>query len=498
MKMANRVRTPTLLQMETTECGAAALGIILGYYGRIVPLAQLRQECGISRDGSKAYNILKVAKRYGMQATGYSLSLANVEQLPPPFIVFWDFNHFLVVEGFNREWVFLNDPATGPRRVSMQEFSESYTGVVLALEPGPEFLKGGRQPSTILALRSRLQGSVPALLYCILAGFLLVIPGLAVPAFSQVFVDNVLVENRSDWLRPLILGMSLTAMLQGLLTLLQLRYLRQLKIKLSVGMSSRFLWHILRLPVRFYAQRFAGEIGDRLQLNDKVAEVLSGQLATTVINCVMVIFYALVMFSYDTVLTLIGIFFAGVNVFMLQWVARHRVDGYRRLTYDLGRVAGVSIAGLEAIETIKASATESDFFARWSGYYAKAINGQQNLEVTNQALGVLPTLLTALTSMLILVVGGLRVMDGALSIGMLVAFQSLMGSFQKPVSELVSFASILQELDGDLNRLDDVLGNPIDPQLEQGSEGVGEHGSRGAEGAEGEGGTRGQGERETG
>ncbi len=466
--MANRVRTPTLLQMEATECGAAALGIILGYYGRIVPLAQLRQECGVDRDGSKASNILKVAQHYGMQATGYSLSLANLQQIPPPFIVFWDFNHFLVVEGFSREWVFLNDPATGPRRVSVREFSESYTGVVLMLEPGAEFNQGGRQPSMILALWSRLQGSVPSLLYCILAGFLLVIPGLAVPVFSQVFVDNVLVENRNDWLRPLILGMSLTAVLQGLLTLLQLRYLRQLKIKLSVGMSSRFLWHILRLPVRFYAQRFSGEISDRVRLNDKVAEVLSGQLATTAINSVMIIFYALVMFSYDTVLTAIGIFFAGVNVFMLQWVARHRVDGYRRLTYDLGKVAGVSIAGLEAIETIKASATESDFFARWSGYYAKAVNGQQNLEVTNQALGVLPPLLTSLTSMLILVVGGLRVMDGELSIGMLVAFQSLMDSFQKPVSELVSFASILQELDGDLNRLDDVLGNAIDPQLARG------------------------------
>ena len=489
----NRVRTPTVLQMEATECGAAALGIILGYYGRIVPLAQLRQECGVDRDGSKASNILKVAQYYGMQVGGYSLSLANLQQLPPPFIVFWNFNHFLVVEGFSREWVFLNDPATGPRRVSVQEFSESYTGVMLALEPGAEFTKGGRKLSTLLALRSRLQGSIPALLYCILVGFLLVIPGLAIPVFSQVFVDHVLVENRSDWLRPLILGMSLTAMLQGLLTLLQLRYLRQLKIKLSVGMSSRFLWHILRLPVRFYAQRFSGEISDRVRLNDKVAEVLSGHLATTAINSVMVIFYALVMFSYDTVLTTLGIFFAGVNVFMLQWVARHRVDGYRRLTYDLGKVAGVSIAGLEAIETIKASATESDFFARWSGYYAKAINGQQTLEVTNQALGVLPPLLTSLTSMLILVIGGLRVMNGELSIGMLVAFQSLMDSFQKPVSELVSFASILQELDGDLNRLDDVLGNPIEPQLEQGSRGAGEQGSRGA-GETREQGSRGDGE----
>jgi ATP-binding cassette, subfamily C, bacterial len=461
-----RVKTPTLLQMEAVECGAAALGIILGYYGRIVPLAELRVGCGVSRDGSKASNILKAARRYGLEAKGYKKSLQSVQELRPPLIVFWNFNHFLVVEGFSKDWVFLNDPATGPRRVTLQEFDESYTGVVLVIEPEPNFKKGGRKPSIVTALWRRLQSSLPALIYCIVTGFLLVIPGLAVPVFSQVFVDNILLGNRSDWLRPLILGMTVTAVLQGMLTLLQLRYLRQLKIKLAVGMSSQFLWHTLRLPAKFYAQRFAGEISNRVQLNDRVADVLSGQLATTVINSVMVIFYALVMFTYDGILTSIGIFFALVNVLTLRWVARQRVDGYLRLAADQGKAAGVAIAGLQSIETLKASATESDFFARWAGYYAKAVNGQQELGVTNQVLGVLPPLLTSLTSMLILVVGGLRVMNGNLSIGMLVAFQSLMLSFQKPVNELVSFSSTLQELDGDLNRLDDVLDNPIDPELE--------------------------------
>ena len=463
-----RIKTPTLLQMEAVECGAAAIGIILSYYGRIVPLEELRVSCGVSRDGSKASNLVKAARRYGMQAKGYKKSLANLKKLHPPFIVFWNFNHFLVVEGFRKEIVFLNDPAAGPRRVTSEEFDQGYTGVVLVIEPGPEFKKGGEKPSLKLALWLRLKGSITAILYCIIVGFLLVFPGLVIPVFNQIFVDNVLVESRSDWLRPLILAMAITVLLQGVLTLLQLRYLRQLKIKLSVGMSSHFLWHILRLPARFYAQRFAGEISNRVKLNDKVADVLSGQLATTVINSVMVIFYALVMFAYDGVLTVIGIVFALVNVLTLQWLARKRVDSYMQLALDRGKAAGVAIAGLQGIESVKASATESDFFARWSGYYAKAVNGQQKLEVANQVLGVLPPLLTSLTSMLILAVGGLRVMEGSLSIGMLVAFQSLMNSFQKPVNQLVRFGSTLQELDGDLNRLDDVLGNPIDPQLTQG------------------------------
>ncbi|NEO41217.1 MAG: NHLP family bacteriocin export ABC transporter peptidase/permease/ATPase subunit [Moorea sp. SIOASIH] len=463
-----RVKTPTILQMEAVECGAASLAIILAYYNRIVPLAELRIECGVSRDGSKASNVILAARRYGMVADGFKAEhLEQLQELSPPYIVFWQFNHFLVVEGFSKHWVFLNDPATGPRRIYWEEFDEGFTGIVLVMEPGTDFNKGGRKPSVILGLIDRLQGSVGAILYCILAGFLLVMPGLAIPVFSQVFVDEILVENRTEWLRPLILGMIITTVFQGILTLLRLRYLRKLRIKLAVGMSTRFLWHILRLPVRFYAQRYAGEISNRASLNNKVGQVLSGQLATTVIDTVMILFYAVVMFAYDGVLTLIGICFSAINGLALQWVARQRVDANMRLVQDWGKAAGVSIAALQSMETLKASALESDFFSRWSGYYAKAAIAQQELDLTNQMLGVLPILLSSLTSMLILVVGGWRVMDGNLSIGMLVAFQSLMISFQQPVNTLVDFGSTLQELEGDLNRLDDVLGNSLDSEVER-------------------------------
>ncbi len=461
-----RVKTPTLLQMEAVECGAAALGIILGYYRRIVPLPELRRECGVSRDGSKASNVLKAARNYGLQAKGFKKELQQLQDLRPPYIVFWNFNHFLVVEGFSKERVYLNDPATGPRTVSQQEFDEGYTGVVLVMEPGTEFTKGGRKPSMLTALWERLQGSAGALVYCLIAGFLLTLVGLAVPVFSQVFVDDILVQQRQHWLRPLLLGMAIAAVLQGSLTLLRLRYLRRLKIKLSVGMSSRFLWHILRLPVGFYAQRFAGEISNRTTLNDEVADVLSGKLATTGIDTVMVIFYALVMLQYDWVLSLIVVSFAAINVLTLQWISRQRVDANQRLIQEYGKAAGASIAALQSIETLKASGLESDFFSRWSGYYTKAINSQQELGVTNQVFSVLPMLLSALSSMLLLIVGGLRVMDGHLSIGMLIAFQGLMHSFQQPVNNLVNFGSTLQELEGNLIRLDDVLDNPIDPIIE--------------------------------
>jgi ATP-binding cassette subfamily C protein len=468
-KAPTRAKTPTLLQMEAVECGAAALGIMLGYYSKIVPLAELRRECGVSRDGSKASNVLKAARNYGLKAKGFKKQLDALQELTPPYIVFWNFNHFLVVEGFVKGRVYLNDPGTGPRNVSFQEFDEAYTGVVLVMEPDEHFQKGGRKQSIVNALRDRLQGSVPALMYCVIAGFLLVLPQLTVPVFGKVFVDEILVEGRSDWLRPLLLGMAITAVLRGLLKWLQLQYLRRLKIKLGVEMSGKFLWHILHLPVSFYAQRFAGEISDRVSLNDKVADVVSGRLTSTIIDVVMALIYALVMFFYNIPLTLIGITFAAINILMLQLVSRQRVDANMQLTQAYGKVAGTAISGLQSMETLKASGLESDFFSKWAGYYAKAVNVQKDLGVTNQTLGVLPSFLTAVADTMVLLVGGLQVIGGHLSIGDLVAFQSLLRSFLEPVNNLVNFGSTLQELEGDLNRLDDVLQNPTEELKVEGS-----------------------------
>ena len=464
---SGRVRTPTVLQMEAVECGAAALGILLGYYGRIVPLTELRRECGVSRDGSKASNVLKAARLYGLNAKGFKKSLEDLQTIKPPFIVFWNFNHFLVVEGFAGKTVYLNDPGTGPRTVSFDEFDQAFTGVILVMEPAPEFKKGGRKKGILIALASRLQTSRQAIIFCLIAGLLLTIPRLALPAFTQVFVDEILVENRIEWLRPLLLGMVLAALLRGFLARLRLTYLRRLLLKLSVAMSGQFLWHTIRLPIGFYAQRFAGEISSRAQLNDKVAEVLSGRLATTVIDSLMMVFYALIMFFYDPLLTLIAILFAAANFVALQSLSRNRVDANIRLSQETGKVAGVAISGIQSIETVKASGLESDLFAKFAGYYAKTINAQQELGLPTRLLGALPTVLTSLAVTSILVVGGFRVMAGTLSIGALIAYQALTQEFLKPVNDLVNFGSTLQELEADLNRLDDVLENHIDPEAER-------------------------------
>jgi len=456
----DRVRTPTLLQMEMVECGAACLGIILGFYGKIVRLTELRRNCGVSRDGSKASNVLAAARSYGMLAKGFKKDLADLHQLKYPFIVFWNFKHFLVVEGYKRGRVYLNDPATGPRTVSFKEFDEGYTGVALAMQPGPEFTKGGRKPSVLGGIWQRLQSSIGAFVLCGLTALFLVLPGLAAPAFSRVFVDNVLIRHMEDWARPIIFGMALAALTKAFLTALQLRLLRRLKVKLSVSMSSRFVWHLFRLPADFYAQRYAGEVANRIALNDRAADSMSGKLASTAIDILMMFFYAIVMWQFDRWLTLVAVLFASIDFLVLRYIARQRVDATRRLMHEYGRMAGVGIAGLQSIRTIKASALESDFFAKVVGHHAKAVNTHQTLAVANLYLSLIPKFVSALMAGLILVLGGFRVMDGALSIGMLVAFQSLATSFLLPVNNLMGLGAMLQDLEGDITRLDDVLQHP--------------------------------------
>ncbi|MDQ4126629.1 MAG: NHLP family bacteriocin export ABC transporter peptidase/permease/ATPase subunit [Actinomycetota bacterium] len=452
--------------MEAVECGAAALAIVLGYYGRIVPLEELRVACGVSRDGSKASNIVKAARGYGMVAKGYKREPEALDSLPLPFIVFWNFDHFLVVEGFGKRGVWVNDPAAGPRVVSYEEFDRSYTGVALTFEPDSDFRKGGARPSLLAAMRERLRGSEWALAFIVLASLALVVPGLLVPIFSQIFVDQYLVQRSDEIIGPLLLVMVLAALLRAALTFLQQHYLLRLQNKLAMGMSGRFMWHVLRLPMVFYAQRYAGEVGSRVAINDQIAQLLSGQLATTALNVVTVVFYLALMFYYDVVLTLVAIFFAALNIAALLYFSRKRIDTNQRLLRDRGKLAGVSMGGLQTIETLKATGRESDFFARWAGLQAKLLDAQQGLNSYTQVLSAAPMVLTALNTAAILGIGGLRVMDGDLTLGMLVAFQVLMASFTAPIAQMVALGSTLQEAQGDLARVDDVLRYRTDPRAE--------------------------------
>lgn len=452
-----RVRTPTVLQMEAVECGAAALAIVLAYYGRFVPLEELRVACGVSRDGSKASNVVRAARNYGLVAKGMRLEPGSLRTQTLPLIVFWNFNHFLVLEGFGKQRVYLNDPASGPRTVTPEEFNKAYTGVALVFETGPDFQRGGQARGLIGSLKPRLKGTGSGLAFVLLASLALVIPGLVIPIFTQVFVDSILIDHMGNWLRPLLVGMVATALLRGAFTLLQQTYLLRLEMRLALASSSTFVWHVLRLPVEFFNQRYAGDITMRVFSNDSIAQILSGDLATNAANVVSLVFFALIMFQYDWTLTLVGITITAINYAAFKTVARLRKDSNMKLLQDQGKLNAVTMGGVQAIETIKATGAEGDFFARWAGHRAKVNNTEQGLELYNCLLAALPTLLSGLTSVTILGLGGLRVINGELTVGMLVAFQSLMTSFTQPVTNLMGLAGKLQQAEGDLARLDDVL-----------------------------------------
>ena len=458
---ARRARVPTVLQMEAVECGAAALAMVLAHHGRIVPLEELRMACGVSRDGSKASNMVKAAKAYGLAARGFKREPQALRDMPLPMIVHWNFNHFVVLEGFGRGGrVHLADPAHGARVVTGEELDQSFTGVALTFEPGPEFARGGERPSLMGALRRRLAGSHAGLLYCVLAGLALVVPGLLVPTFTRVFVDDVLVKGMSGWVRPLLLAMGATVLVMGALTWLQQRYLLRLETRLALQTSSRFFWHVLQLPVHFFAQRSPGEIASRVAINDRVAQLLSGELAVTVLRVATISFYAALMAWYDASLTAMIVAVAALNLGVLRWVSRKRTDLSQRLQQDRGKALGTAMGGLLGIETLKAGGSESDFFARWSGHYARVVNAQHQLGLQTQLLSLAPPLLMASSTALLLGLGGARVMDGELTMGMLVAFHALALAFLGPVNGLVALGGTIQEVRGDVARLDDVLRYP--------------------------------------
>jgi NHLM bacteriocin system ABC transporter peptidase/ATP-binding protein len=459
------VRTPTVLQMEAVECGAAALGIILGYHGRHVALEKLRAECGVSRDGSKASNLVKVARGYGLEARVFRMELAGIQATPPPLVVFWDFRHFLVVEGFGRDCAYVNDPATGPRRVSLEEFDRAFTGLALAFTPGPEFRRGGERPSVPRALARRLSGTRTAFVFVLLAGLGLIGPGLLVPTLGRVFVDEVLVGGAVLWGPAILLSLALTAVLRGVLTALQKRYLGRLETRLALTSASAFLGHVLRLPMEFFTQRYAGDVSRRVMLNDVVARLLAGQLATNLLGLVALTFYAALMIAYDALLGLLCVAVATLNLLLLYRVTRLRADQSLALQSDLGRLHATAIGGLQTIETLKATGGEAEFFERFAGVQARVMNGQQRLGTTGVLLGAVPPLLSALSAITVLGVGALRVLDGHLSLGLLVAFQSLMASFFQPVNELVRLAGSMQEAHGHLSRLEDVLRYDADASL---------------------------------
>ena len=460
---SSRVKVPTILQMEATECGAASLSMILAHYGLWLPLEKLRQECGVNRDGSKANCVLRAARNRGCDAKGYKFSADRLKEVGVfPMIIHWEFNHFVVLEGIKGEKVFLNDPAMGRRTVDWKDFRTSYTGVALNIVPTENFKPEGERYNVFKAVIEKLLQDKQAALFILLLNFGMIIPGLASPVFNQVFLDDILTKKHPDWMFNFMLAMTVSFLVCGAMNFLQAVVLTRWQRKLTLADSSSFFWHLLRLPMQFFHQRYAAEVASRVGFNESIAGVLSGPAATAVLNLFVAIFYLLLLLQYNVTLTIIGVAFSSVDIIIFFALRRHLTDLQMKIQTDAGKGYGVAMNGLSMIETIKANGNEADFFAKWAGYRAKVLSASQEVALWSMTATIIPTLLGGINGALIMTFGGFSIMDGAMTAGMFMAFQNLMGSFQAPVNALLGLGSTLQTTEMQMQRLNDVRRYEID------------------------------------
>ena len=461
-------KVPVIMQMEALECGAASLTMILAYYGKWVPLEQIRADCGVSRDGSNARNVLKAARSYGLIAKGYRYEPESLKKNGKfPCIIHWNFNHFLVLDGFRGDKVYLNDPAKGNYAVSMETFDKSFTGICLMFEPGETFEPSGKPRSVMAFARKRLAGAGTAVAFVALTAVISSLLGVISPAFSRIFLDRLLTGRNPQWVYPFFLALALFSLVQIAVAWIQAVWSLRINGKLAVTGSAVFMWKVLRLPMEFFSQRMAGDIQQRQSSNASIAGTLVNTFAPLVLNAIMTVFYLVVMIRYSWVLTLIGLGSMAVNMLLARIISAKRVNITRVQSRDSGKLAGATVAGIEMIETIKASGAENGYFEKWAGYQASVNTQKVRFQRLNQYLGMIPNLVSSVTNTAILVLGVWLTMNGAFTVGMIMAFQGFMSSFSTPVSSLISAGQTLQEMRTEMERVEDVMEYPTDVDFTQ-------------------------------
>ena len=464
---------PVVMQMEALECGAACLTMVLAYYNKWIPLEQVRADCGVSRDGSNAKNVLRAARSYGLTARGYRF---EPEELKTggrfPCIIHWNFNHFVVLDGFKRNRAVLNDPARGCCSVSMEEFDQSFTGICLMFEPGEDFRPGGRPRSVLQFAMSRLKGAGTAVAFVVLTALISALFNIISPAFSRVFLDRLLTGQNPDWLVPFLLALGGLSLVQLAVQWIQAVYSLRINGKMAAVGNTSYLWHVLNLPMEFFSQRMAGDIQQRQSANAGIANSLVNIFAPLALQTGLTVFYLAVMFRYSVLLTAVGLSAMVINLAFSRFISGKRVNLTRVRMRDAGKLAGATVAGIEMIETIKASGAENGFFQKWAGYQASVNTQKVKFEKLDRYLGLLPSLVSSLADTAVLMLGVWLTINGRFTVGMIMAFQGFLASFTGPASTLISTGQTLQEMRSQMERIEDVMEYPADVHCEQEGEDV--------------------------
>lgn len=457
-------KVPVIMQMEALECGAACLAMVAAYYGKWVPLEQVRRDCGVSRDGSNARNVLVAARSYGFAAKGYRYepdSLRTDGQFP--CIIHWNMEHFVVLNGFTKDKAVLNDPARGLVSVSMEEFDRSFTGICLILEPGADFTPGGKPKSVLEFARHRLKGAGPAIAFVVLCTIIGSLLGIIQPAFSRIFYDRLLTGQNPEWFMPFMAALIVFSCLQVFIAGVQMLYSNRINARFAVVGSTSFLWKVLHLPMDFFSQRLAGDIQARQSSNAGVANALVNTFAPLSLQLIMMVFYFVVMVRYSWQLTLLGLVSIAVNMAMARVISQKRINLSRVQMRDGGKLSSATVSGIEMIETIKASGAENGFFGRWAGYQASVNTQQMRSARMEQILGLIPSVISVVCSSAITIAGAWLTMNGQFTVGMIAQFQGFLSSFSGPIGSLISAGQSLMEMRTEMERIEDVMQYPDDP-----------------------------------
>ena len=462
-----RVRTPLLLQLTQTECGAACLGIVLAHFGRWVSIEELRETCSVGRDGCNAADVFRAARRYGLDTRGWRRQPEDLRRLPLPMILYWEFRHFVVLEGFGKGCFLINDPANGHRTVSEEEFDQAFTGMTLTFRPGPDFRPGGVRPGVVRRIRPWLRDVRRPLAFAACCGLLLALPALALPLLVGLFVDGVLSGRQPAWGGALIGVLCGAAGLLYLLTWLRERCLDRLAVRLSVDHAERFVTRLFRLPMRFFSARMAGDLTSRIRLLDSIAAVATRHFVGILIELVTSVAFLGLMLAYDPLLCGLVAGLGALGAAAMRLLARVRVDENRRLRREQGLLHGIGAAGLGRIDTLQATAAEDDFFSRWTGHQARELLARQRFAELGSVNAALPVLFLITGNAAVLGFGGWRVLSGDLTLGMLTTFYMAAAHFLLPIGRFIQLADVFQMLEADLHRVDDVFDAPEDRAFER-------------------------------
>jgi NHLM bacteriocin system ABC transporter peptidase/ATP-binding protein len=466
-KKCGYAKTPTIFQMEVTECGAASLAMILAYFGRFVPLEQMRIETGVSRDGCNAGNIMRAGKKFGLEVHGYKKSLKGLLELPVPCIIHWNFDHFVVWEGMRGKYCYINDPAVGRRKLTLEDIDDCFTGVVVTFSPTEAFVKSHKERRLVGMVKERLKGEGASILSLVITGLFLVVPGMLIPVYSQIFIDDILVGGNTDWITALLIAMAVTLIYKAGFTYYRGMLLQRLQNKLTLLSGYRFLKHLFRLPMNFFDQRYAGDLAQRVNNNNSISLFLTSDIAQTVLNILTAVFFLGLLALYSPILTLIGLCLVLLSLFIMSASAKAIEDITMKSQIDMGKFVGALIAGLTITSTLKASGCENIFIERLQGYYTKNGLTEQKLGFRQEAMNAIPEISQNLTSIIVLIVGGVFIIRGNMTAGTLTAFSSLLASFTQPVNELAVFIRKLQTTRADLARVEDIMRYREDGKFEE-------------------------------